>query len=77
MKFSLLLFSGQCHAVKYAIGQMNRYEKKIIILEKIHLTGMKTDEPDVQLILYLCSENLADIFQLGWDSAKQPITFNL
>ena len=77
MKFSILLFKGQCDAVKYAIGQMNRYEKKIIILEEIRLSGKPTGEPDNELILFLYSENVADIFQLGWDAAKQPITFNI
>ena len=77
MKFSILLFKKQINAVKYSIGQMNRYDKKIMILEEIHLTGMKTDEPDVELILYLCSGNISDIYQMGWDSAKQPITLNL
>jgi hypothetical protein len=77
MKFSLLIQSEQCHSVKYAIGQMNRYEKKIMILEEIQLSGVQSGEPDVQLILFLCSENLSDIFQIGWASAKEKIHFQL
>jgi hypothetical protein len=77
MKFSILIFKGQIDAVKYSVGQMNRYEKKIMILEEINLSGVQSGEPDMQLILFLCSENLFDIFRLGWDAAKQPITFKL
>lgn len=77
MKFSILLFSEQCHSVKYAVGQMNRYEKKFMILEEIKLSGVQSGEPDLQLILFLCSENLSDIFQLGWDASKEKIHFQL
>lgn len=76
MEFNLLIFKNQLTPVKYSIGQMNKYQTKIMILVETKLQGLKPDEPDYLLRLKLNSEDFQDIFNLGWLAGKEPIHFS-
>lgn len=70
MIFKIKIFANQIFSVRYAISQKSL---NIKVIETSKIPGqLSSDEPDTQLTLKLMSEDLGEIFTLGWRAAKEP-----